>query len=367
VLTVGVEEEFLLLEPGGAVAPVAADVVRLAGVDGLLVPEFMAYQVETATRVCTRLDELRSELVRLRLLAARGAERAGVRVVATGMPPYRAGVVGEITSDERYRELARRFPRAVSAGGACACQVHVGVPDRDLGVEVLARLRPWLATLLAMTANSPIVGGADSGWSSYRYRALLHWPTFRPPEPWASADRYDRTVRTLIAHGAAIDAASVYFLARLSRNYPTVEVRVADVCLTAEDALLFAAVVRALVAALIDDARQGRQGRSAGSARVEAGLLSAAHHGISTPRTRLLGGSRTAPGPLLDRLQAKIMPTLEAAGDAEEVRSGLDRLHRTGTGADRQRVLWASAATPRAFVASLADAAVPAASRLGPT
>jgi len=138
----GVEEEFLLLRPSGALAPVAADVLRLTGVDSPLTPEFMAFQLESATRVCTGLDELRSDLVRLRLLAARGAEKAGARLVSAGLPPFRAGVLGEVTADERYLELVRRFPHAVSAGGACACQVHVGVPDRDLAVEVLARLRP---------------------------------------------------------------------------------------------------------------------------------------------------------------------------------------------------------------------------------
>ncbi len=362
MLTMGVEEEFLLLRPSGALAPVAADVLRLTGVDSPLTPEFMAFQLESATRVCTGLDELRSDLVRLRLLAARGAERAGARLVSAGLPPFRAGVLGEVTADERYLELVRRFPHAVSAGGACACQVHVGVPDRDLAVKVLARLRPWLATLLALTANSPIADGADSGWSSSRYRELLQWPTFRPPAAWTSADRYDRAVGALIARGAATDHASIYFLARLSPRYPTVEVRVADACLIAEDAVLLAAVVRALVATLMDDARRGQPIEPAATARVNASLLAAAHHGMSTPGARLRDGSRVPRGALLARLQAEIMPALEATGDAEEVASGLGRIGRVGTGADRQRVLWARAATRQAFVAYLADAAVPVAS-----
>ncbi len=354
MLTMGVEEEFLLLRPSGALAPVAADVLRLTGVDSPLTPEFMAFQLESATRVCTGLDELRSDLVRLRLLAARGAEKAGARLVSAGLPPFRAGVLGEVTADERYLELVRRFPHA--------CQVHVGVPDRDLAVKVLARLRPWLATLLALTANSPIAGSADSGWSSRRYRELLQWPTFRPPAAWTSADRYDRAVGALIARGAATDHASIYFLARLSPRYPTVEVRVADACLIAEDAVLLAAVVRALVATLMDDARRGQPIEPAATARVNASLLAAARHGISTPGARLRDGSRVPRGALLARLQAEIMPALEATGDAEEVASGLGRIGRVGTGADRQRILWARAATPQAFVADLADAAVPVAS-----
>jgi carboxylate-amine ligase len=81
-----------------------------------------------------------------------------------------------------------------------------------------------------MTGNSAIVYGADKGWSSYRYRTLLHWPTFRAPGYWANADRYDRTVQALVDCGAAVGPAGVYLLARLSPRYPTVEVRVADAC-----------------------------------------------------------------------------------------------------------------------------------------
>ncbi len=77
-----------------------------------------------------------------------------------------------MTDQPRYRELARRYgPRAARAGSTCGCHVHVGVPSRDLGVQVLARLRPWLAPLLAITATSPIAGGRDTGWASSRYRA----------------------------------------------------------------------------------------------------------------------------------------------------------------------------------------------------
>lgn len=356
MLTVGVEEEFLLLEPGGAVAPVAADVVRLAGTDGQVKREYMAYQVETATPVCTRLDELRSELTRLRLLAAGAAERAGVRLVASGAPPFGTGPLDALTDSARYRELFRRFPDTAVAAGTCACQIHVGVADRDLAVDVLGRLRPWLPALLALAANSPFIAGHDSGWSSSRYRAQLRWPTFRPPAAWHNADRYDSAVRSLIVRGAALDRASVYFLARLSARYPTIEIRVADACLTAEDAVLLAGVARALTASLIEDARLETTYRVKG---LDARLVAAARHGMLTRGVRRWGRSQSAVADLVARLLAKIAPALAAAGDADEIRAQLDRLSRVGTGAERQRDLWARSAGPRGFVAGLANATLP--------
>ncbi len=365
MLTVGVEEEFLLVEPAGAVAPVAAQVAESAGggagTGSRIVPEFMAYQLETATGVCTGLQELRAELGQLRLAAARAAERAGVRLVAVGAPPFAGGPLDALTDDPRYREMARRFPDAAGAGMTCACQVHVGVPDRDLAVDVLARLRPWLSTLLALTVNSPFAAGSDSGWSSGRYRSQLRWPTFRPPRCWTTAERYDRHVQELIARGVAMDPANVYYLARPSARYPTIEVRVADACLTVDDAVLLAGVVRALVATLIDDIHQGRATVPASSARIQASLLAAARDGMSTRETRRGRQPEAAATNLVARLLSTITPALEASADRDEIRAGLERVHRRGTGADRQRELWARADTSAEFVASLAEATVPAA------
>lgn len=339
-LTVGVEEEFLLLDPGGALTPLAGEVVRLTGPG--VGPEFMAFQVETATSVCHRLEDLRADLVRLRRESTEAAHRVGARLVASGLPPFAAGSVAEVTQDPRYRRLAARTPRPIA--GACACQVHVGIPDRELGVAVLGRLRPWLATLLALTANSPMTGGHDSGWSSTRYRALLSSPTFRPPRLWSGAEGYDQDVRSLIHAGSALDTGSVHFLARLSARYPTVEVRVADTCLEVDDALLLAALVRALVATLLGDLRTGRPSPAAARA-VEIPLLTAA---------RL--GSAALSGAHLDRLLTRLRPALEEAGDWQVVTAGMRRLHREGSGAERQRALLAGAEGDRTeFTALLAD------------
>ena len=257
-ITLGVEEEFVLLDPSTGVTVLAGpDLVRMLGGEPGVQQELMRFQVETGTRVCTSLDEAGRELVRLRRLAASAAARLGCRLVASGVAPYRTPGLAAITGQPRYRELARRYGPVVAEAGTCGCHVHVGVPSRDLGVQVLARLRPWLAPLLAVTANSPIAGGHDTGWASWRYVIQSRWPTATPPAAWPDAAAYDAAVRRLIGQGAALDERSVYFLARLSPRYPTVEVRVADVCLDAGAAVLAAGLTRALVATALAEARRG--------------------------------------------------------------------------------------------------------------
>ena len=163
-ITLGVEEEFVLLDPStGAAVLAGPELVRMLGGEPGVQQELMRFQVETATRVCTSLDDLGRELARLRRLAADAAASLGCRLVASGIAPYRTPGLAAVTDQPRYQELARRYGPLVAEAGTCGCHVHVGVPSRDLGVQVLARLRPWLAPLLAVTANSPIAGGRDTG------------------------------------------------------------------------------------------------------------------------------------------------------------------------------------------------------------
>ena len=257
-ITLGVEEEFVLLDPStGAAVLAGPELVRMLGGEPGVRQELMRFQVETATGVCTGLDEVGRELIRLRRLAADAAAQLGCRLVASGVAPYRTPGLAAITGQPRYQELARRYGPVVADAGTCACHVHIGVPSRDLGVQVLARLRPWLAPLLAVTANSPIADGHDTGWASWRYAIQSRWPTAVPPEVWPDAAAYDTAVRRLIGRGAALDERNVYFLARLSPRYPTVEVRVADVCLDTGTAVLAAGLTRALVATALAEARRG--------------------------------------------------------------------------------------------------------------
>jgi carboxylate-amine ligase len=342
VLTMGVEEEFVLLADDGSVAPVASRVARLAGLASIK-PELVAYQLETTTSVCTRLDELRRDLVRLRLIAADAAERCGARLVASGSVPLHGDPPFEPGESPRFHELARRFPHAITGGITSACQVHIGIPDRDLAVAVLARIRPWLPALLSLTVNSPFAGAADTGWASYRYHTQLRWPTFRPPGAWTDAQRYDGIVRALVASGAAMDTASVYFLARLSARFPTIEVRVADTCLDVSDTVMYAGIVRALVASLIDDIRRRQKAVPVPATLLEARLLTAAH-----------GQMRIQADPVSARLLARITPYLT---EPDEVLSGIERIRRHGTGAERQRRM--SPERPAEFVRDLAEATIP--------
>jgi len=357
-ITLGVEEEFALLDPSTGVAVLAGPVLArmLDGEPGVQ-QEVMRFQVETATRVCTSLDDLGRELIRLRRLAAGAAASAGCLLVASGIAPYRTPGLAALTDQPRYQELARQFgPLVAGAGGACGCHVHVGVPSRDLGVQVLTRLRPWLAALLAITVNSPIAGGRDTAWASCRYPAWSRWPTASVPGVWRDAAAYDAAVRRLIGRGAALDEQGIYFPARLSPSYPTVEVRVADVCLDAGTAVLLAGLTRALVATALAEALQDAPLPAAPASWVNAALAAAARHGLAGPAVDPFTGRTADARSAVSRLTDHVYPALSDHGDAQTITGLLRRLDQQGTGADRQRALFASSAAPPGFLQALARA-----------
>jgi carboxylate-amine ligase len=243
----------------------------------------------------------------------------------------------------------------MSTNGTCGCHVHVAVPTRQLGVEALLRLRRWLPALVALTANSPIWQGRDTGWASQRLVFTSRWPTAVPAPPVWSADEYDHLLEAAVSAGDALDTRSVYFLARLSPRYPTVEVRVADVSLTADETLCYAGLVRALVTTAVDEALRCRPVAFVPQAALRESCRSAAHAGLAGTLVDPQTGDRVESWQLVDELVEHVRPRLRAHGDEALVVPVLDRLRVVGGGADRQRQLFTAASSPTDFVTALAE------------
>jgi carboxylate-amine ligase len=215
--------------------------------------------------------------------------------------------------------------------------VHVGVPDRDLAVQVCNRLRIWLPVIQALTANSPLHLGSDTGYASWRCAQLQRWPGVGPIPHFDSADDYDETVATLIGSGAMIDDSMVYWYSRPSARYPTVEVRVGDVCAAVDDTVLVAALVRALVATAIDDARAGIPAPRVHDCLVDAAHWHAAHEGLDGTLIDLRLDRARPAWDLVEDLLATVSPALLRQGDMAFVVTHLTRIGEHGTGAARQR------------------------------
>jgi glutamate---cysteine ligase / carboxylate-amine ligase len=351
VPTVGVEEEFFLLWPDGGTAAVAPDVLAALAPDVPASAEYARCQVETTTGICADLATVAHELSVSRRVLAQAAADSGARLVAVATPPVDAPGFASLTDDDRYRRLVATVPGATGEEITCAGQVHVEVASRDLGVAVLGRLRPWLPVLVALMGNSPFWRGRDTGWCSHRFVVQRRWPSFQPPPRCRDAADYDERVAELVRTRAALDDRGVYFWARLSPRYPTVEIRIADACLTVTDAVLLTGLCRAAVMTAVADEAAGLPRPAAADRPLIAAAYAAARRGLSgvvVDPSR--GGWSQADAVLLD-LMTWCLPALEAAGDRDLVETLLAARLARGSGADRQRALWRAAPGPAAVQA----------------
>ncbi|MEV6844588.1 glutamate--cysteine ligase [Actinoplanes sp. NPDC051411] len=339
--TVGVEEEFLLLDPhSGANMPLAGKVFAdlPEAVRGQSRQEFRHSMIEMVTPVCTDLVGLRRHLLTLRRAAAATAAGVGARLVAIGATPV-SEPCREPMENPRFHAITRHYGPIAYDPAVCGCHVHVGVPGRDLAIEVCNHLRRWLPVVQALAANSPLYDGADSGFASWRSVQLLRWPSLGPSPHFASAGDYDRTVAALVASGMMLDESMVFWYARPSATYPTVEVRVGDVCPTADDTVLIAGLVRALVATVSNDIAAGRPAPAAADDLLRAAHWNAARTGLDGTLMDLRSERARPAWQIVEELLAFVRPALHRHGDLEIVEAQLARIRRAGTGATRQRRL----------------------------
>ncbi|WP_287902582.1 glutamate--cysteine ligase [Arthrobacter sp.] len=339
--TFGVEEELLIVSAdSGWPLPLARAVLDAAArSDSLpgpgLTTEFKQEQVEVNTRPCETAEELRAEIVAGRSLADDAARTVGARIAASGTPPLMHTTPTE--GDQRYSTLSRRFGMVAREQITCGFHVHVSVDSRDEGVAVLDRIRPWLPVLLALSANSPFWNGEDTGFASYRTQIWSRWPSAGPAELFGTAAGYDATIARLIRTGVLLDEGMVYFDARLCRHQPTVEVRIADICLRADDAVVLAAAVRALVET---GAAAWRAGVPAPAVRTDTLRLAdwqASRFGL---RGELLDPATGDPRPasaVVEDFAAHLEAALDGAGDLPLVRDAIARILERGSGERLQR------------------------------
>ncbi|MER5453294.1 glutamate--cysteine ligase [Micromonospora sp. NPDC002389] len=356
LLTVGVEEEFLLVDPdGGAAVPAVEAVLEQvpAELHGQVEREFQTSQIEIGSPPGLELSSIRHSLALLRASLADAADRAGAQLLAIGTGPI-DGPVPPVVDKPRFDRMIERYRLLVPGPGNNGMHVHVGVPDPDTGVQVLNHVRPWLPILHAVTTNSPFSRGEDTGYASWRSIEWERWPSVAPTPFLTSHHHYRRLIDQLIGSGVMLDEGMLYWYARLSAKYPTVELRIGDVCPTVDDAVLVAGLVRALVATALDDIAAGRPPLPADHHLLVGAHWRAAHDGLEGEAVDLATGELRPAWDLLNQLVGRLGPALDRHGDLAEVTELLDRLREHGTGAARQRAVFARTGRLEDVVADVA-------------
>ncbi|WP_120520644.1 glutamate--cysteine ligase 2 [Arthrobacter celericrescens] len=365
--TFGVEEELLIVDPASG-EPLALADALLAGIGaadgdpaeaadaaaqdpqdledpdvdeahrGLrtgLSHELKLEQIETQTRPCRSHAELLRQIRRGRTMASDAARSLGARIAALATSPVDSAT--HTTPNPRYAVMQERFGITAHEQLTCGFHVHTSIASPEEGVLVLDRIRDKLAVLTAISANSPYWRGLATGFESYRTQAWNRWPSSGPSAVFGSLASYRRVVRRLIDTGVLLDEGMIYFDARLSRNNPTVEVRVADVCLRSEDAALIAVLVRALVETAVRESQAGVEPSSVPTALLRMASWQASNFAL---RNDLLDFGTFRPAPAADvvwSLVEYLEPVLAEQGELDLAQTGIAGILQRGNGATEQR------------------------------
>jgi carboxylate-amine ligase len=337
--TFGVEEELLLVDARTglplALAPEALANAQDPGDGPELDSEIHQEMIEAQSRAQLTTTALLADVVTGRTRADSLVKPLGARAAALAMSPLH--VRPHPTVDSRYSTMLEHYGITARGTLVCGCHVHVSIESREEGVAVLDRIRNWLHVLLALSANSPYANGVDTGYASFRFAAWHQWQVAGPTDVFGSIKAYDTYEQVLVDTEVILDPGMLYLDARLSRKQPTVEVRVADVCLDARDTAILAALVRALVDTAAEEWRAGIPPVAIPSAALRLAGWQAALTGVAGrlphPEHGRGGDARDAVAALV----AHVDRALVANGDDAEVREGLKRMLATGGGAGRQR------------------------------
>ncbi|WP_308406327.1 glutamate--cysteine ligase [Streptomyces sp. AC602_WCS936] len=358
----GVEEELLLIDPAmRTLSPQGPQLVgEAAGELGDRAgTELTRYQVELHTDPHTCMKEAAGQIRSTRAAAARAAARLGLRIASTGTPVLGQTVPVPITPGARYAHSAAHFRALDDEQTACACHIHVGLPEPRDAVHVSNHLRPWLPTLTALSANSPFRDGRDTGYASWRTTTWGRWPVAGPPPYFESPAHFDDLVGTLIETEALIDRGGLYWDIRPSHHLPTIEVRVADAALSPDDTLMVAAIVRALTATALTAVHAKEPAPRPEPEILRAACWRSARDGLVGHGIDPLTGRLTAQTTLVEHLLHTITPALRHHDDLDLVHEQWQRLRTEGTGADRQRAAYRQRSSTHDVVDYLISATCP--------
>ena len=345
--TFGVEEEFLIVDPdSGYPLPLAGEILRLhdpgpqvvnhPGPLQMLAAELHQEQLEVITHPHESLSGLAAEIRAGRAYADSLARKAGARIAALATSPL--PVTPHPTRNDRYDALLEKHALTAREQLTSGYHVHVSVGSDEEGVAVLDRIRSWLPPLIALSSNSPFWNGTDSGYASFRTQAWNRWSTAGPTDVFGSAQAYHSLVENLADTGVV---TSPDFDARLSSRHPTVEIRVADVCLDARDAALIAALVRALVETAGREWAAGQPPDMVPAAILRQGAWRASRWGMDGELLHPVLRRPATARNVFAALHGHVRDALDEAGDAAYVAESLQRILTQGTGANHQRQAFA--------------------------
>jgi len=344
--TIGIEEEYLLVDK--ASRDLASDPPPgmlsecQALLQGQVSPEFLRAQIEVGTTVCQSLGEARSQLAHLRRSVADVAARYELAPIAAASHPFAEWNRQKTTDRERYMTLARDLQAPARRLVICGMHVHVGLADPELRIDLMGQMTYFLPHLLALSTSSPFWDGEDTGLKSYRIAVFDEMPRTGLPELFESWGEFERHLKVMVNAGLIEDGSKLWWDIRPSVRFPTLEMRISDVCTRLDDAMSIAALYRCLLRMLWRLKRANQRWRRYAALLVNENRWRAQRYGIDEGLVDFGKGKIVPYAELLDEIIDLVDEDAKVFGCEAEVAAARDILKR-GTSAHRQLAVYRTA------------------------
>ena len=337
--TIGVEEEFQIIDP--ETLELRSHVVQLIssaaarGVGDLVKQEMHQSIVETGTKICENVSELRLEMHRTRSELVMAAESTGLRVAAAGTHPLSSWIDQVISPGERYQNIVEEMGQLARSLLIFGMHIHVAMPDKQTTIDMMNMVGYFLPHLLALSTSSPFWMGRNTGLKSFRTTVFRRFPRTGIPEVFESWSEYENFINLLVKLNCIDTGKKIWWDVRPHPTYGTLEFRLFDTATRVEEAVAIAALTQAIVVKLHRLYTHNQSWRIYRRALIEENKWRAARYGIEG---KLIDFGRETEVPMRE-LMLELMELIDDVVDELGSRSAVEYIHtilNEGTSAERQ-------------------------------
>src|SRR5436305_1068557 len=302
-------------------------------------PEMHQSVVELGTEICGDARVARQQVVDLRSELAKLAARDGLKIASAGTHPFSRWMDQLITVDHRYATIVKDMQQIARACLIFGLHVHVTIPDREEGIDIMNQARYFLPHLYALSVNSPFWLGQNTGLKAYRHMIFERFPRTGIPDAFESLSEYEDFLKLLISTNCIDNAKKIWWDVRLHPFFNTIEFRICDAQSRVDDTIALAALMQAIVAKLQKLRRQNVTFRSYPRRLIDENRWRASRYGLDGKLIDFGRKCEMDERELLHEMLEFIATEVDELGSHVEM-AHIERIMREGTGADRQLMVW---------------------------
>jgi len=350
--TIGIEEEFQIIDP--ETRELRSHIQEILAYGKMILkeqvkPEMHQSVVELGTEICQDVADARRQVLGLRRELARLAGRDDLQIASAGTHPFSHWMDQLITSGERYATIVNDLQQIARANLIFGLHVHIGIPDREEGVQLMNQARYFPPHILALSTNSPFWLGQNTGFKAYRRNIFERFPRTGIPDVFESLSEYEDYLELLISTNCIDNAKKIWWDIRLHPFFNTIEFRICDAQSRVDDTIALAAMMQAVISKLHKLLRQNTSFRNYPRRVIDENRWRAARYGLDGKLIDFGRKCEVETRSLIHEILEFIAPEVDELGSQREMRH-IEKILREGTGADRQLAVWEQTQDTKAVV-----------------